>query len=91
MTTKINYSHPKAKSEFVGYKEITSSQLNHHLLGFPANKATGTDNMSSKILKMAVAVILDSLTYIFNQAMTLCSFLLEWNMGRVLPLFKNGC
>jgi hypothetical protein len=30
------------------------------------------------------------LTYIFNQAISLCTFPHEWKIARVIPLFKNG-
>jgi hypothetical protein len=35
-------------------------------------------------------LISDSLTYIFNQAITLCIFPHEWKIARVFLLFKNG-
>jgi hypothetical protein len=38
----------------------------------------------------AAPLISDSLTYIFNQAITLCTFPHEWKIARVIPLFKNG-
>ena len=53
-------------------------------------KATGTDKISNKILKLAAPAISSSLTYIFNQAITLCTFPDEWKMARVSPLYKNG-
>ena len=54
------------------------------------SKATGLDKMSSKVLKIAAPVISDSLTYIFNQAVTLCTFPNGWKIARVISLFKNG-
>ena len=48
------------------------------------------DKISSKVLKIAAPVISDSLTYIFNQAVTLCTFPNGWKIARVIPLFKNG-
>ena len=48
------------------------------------------DKISSKVLKIAAPVISDSLTYIFNQAVTLCTFSNGWKIARVIPLFKNG-
>jgi hypothetical protein len=54
------------------------------------NKATGLDNISSKVVKIAAPVISDSLTYIFNQSIILCTFPNEWKVARIIPLFKNG-
>ena len=58
--------------------------------GLSGNKATGIDNISCKIIKIAAPAISDSLTFIFNQAITLSSFPNEWKMARVIPLYKNG-
>ena len=58
--------------------------------GLSSNKATGIDKISCKILKIAAPAIADSLTYIFNQAITLSSFPNEWKMARVIPLYKSG-
>jgi hypothetical protein len=62
----------------------------HFIHPLSSNKATGLDKISCKIIKIAALVIADSLTYIFNQAITLSSFPDEWKMARVIPLYKSG-
>ena len=42
------------------------------------------------MIRMATPAIADSLTYIFNQAVTLASFPDEWKIATVIPLFKSG-
>ena len=79
-----------AKSEFAAFQPVTVSQISHLLHGLSGNKATGTDKISYKIIKLAAPVISDSLTLIFNQAITLSSFPDEWKIARVVPLYKNG-
>ena len=79
-----------AKSEFTQFKLITVEKLYHLLSGLSSNKATGVDKISSKILRIASPIISNSLTYIFNQAVTLCSFPLEWKVAKVTPLYKSG-
>ena len=60
-------------------------------MDFPTIKPLiGIDKISSKIIKLAAPVISDSLTLIFNQAITLSSFPNEWKVARVMPLYKNG-
>lgn len=54
---------------------------------FNPHSATGLDKISSKI---AAPIISNSLTYIFNEAITLYTFPNEWEIARVIPLFKNG-
>ena len=63
-----------AKSEFAAFQPVTVSQIFHLLHGLSSNKATGIDNISCQITKLAAPVISDSLTLIFNKAITLPSF-----------------
>ena len=79
-----------AKSEFAAFQPVTVSQISHLLHRLSGNKATGIDKISCKIIKLAAPVISDSLTLIFNQAITLSSFPDEWKIARVVPLYKNG-
>ena len=79
-----------AKSEFAAFQDVTVSYVSHLLHGLSSNKATGIDKISCKIIKLATLVISDSLTLIFNQAITLSSFPDEWKIARVIPLYKNG-
>ena len=80
----------KAKSEFSAFQPVIVSNVYHLLHGLSSNKATGVDKISSKIIKIAAPAISDSLTYIFNQAITLSLFPHEWKTARVIPLYKNG-
>ena len=79
-----------AKSEFAAFQHVTVNHVSHLLHGLSSNKATGIDKISCKIIKLATPVISDSLTLIFNQAITLSSFPDEWKIARVIPLYKNG-
>jgi hypothetical protein len=65
----------------------TESVICYLLYGLSGNKATGIDKISCKIIKIAVPAISDSLTLIFNQAITLSSFPNEWKIARVIPLY----
>ena len=79
----------KAKSEFAAFQPTNVNNVYQLLSGLSCNKATGLDKISCKIIKIAALVIADSLTYIFNQAITLSSFPDEWKlMARVIPLYK---
>ena len=79
-----------AESEFAAFQPVTVSHVCRLLHGLSSNKATGIDKISCKIIKIAAPAISDSLTFIFNQAITLSSFPNEWKMARVIPLYKNG-
>ena len=54
------------------------------------NKATGLDDVSSKILKLARPAIVNSLTYIINVSLTSGVFPNKWKEARVTPLHKGG-
>ena len=64
----------KVESEFTAFQPVTINQVYKLLTGLPSNKATGVDKNFSKIIKVASPAIADSLTHIFNQAVTLSSF-----------------
>ena len=60
-------------------------------MDFPTIKPLASiKSLPIKIIKLAAPVISDSLTLIFNQAITLSSFPNEWKVARVMPLYKNG-
>ena len=80
----------KPKSEFSTFQPVTKNKVYQMLCNLSSGKSTGIDRISNKILKLAAPVIADSLTYIFNQAITLCTFPDEWKIARLIPLFKNG-
>jgi hypothetical protein len=48
------------------------------------------EDPGDEVVKIAAPAISDSLTYIFNQAITLSLFPHEWKTARVIPLYKNG-
>ena len=78
------------KSEFPAFQPVTVRHVYHLLLGHSSNKATSVDKISCKIIKIAALVISDTLTHIFNQAITISSFPDEWKTAKVIPVFKNG-
>ena len=81
------------ESEFAAFQPVTVNHVNQLLTGLSSNKATGVDKISCKIIKIASPAISDSLTHIFNQAITLSLFPDEFNVlntAIVIPLYKNG-
>ena len=76
--------------EFAAFQHTTVDNVYQLLSRISSNKATGIDKISCKMIRMAAPAIADSLTNIFNQAITLASFPDEWKIARVIPLFKSG-
>lgn len=60
------------------------------LCDVPCGKYSGVDRISNKIFKIAAPVIADLLIYIWNQAITLCTFPNEVKIAKSTPSFKSG-
>ena len=71
-------------------KNIESSRVLKLLKGLNVAKATGIDNISNRILKIAAPIIYQSLTDIFNLSISSSVFPSEWKMAKVAPIFKSG-
>ena len=54
------------------------------------SKATGTDNVGPRLLKLAAPYISDDITYICNQSINKSTFPRKWKEAKVSPLHKNG-
>ena len=72
-------------------KEVTTSDVIKKLQEVNVAKATGHDNISNKVLKIAAPVISKSLADLFNLSITTNTFPdHSWKFGKVFPLFKSG-
>ena len=60
------------------------------LEALPTRKATGLDNISSRLLKEATPVIAPSLTNIINLSLSTGVFPDKWKYAKVFPIFKEG-
>ena len=75
-------------SELSEFRTVANANVQKE--GLSLAKATGIDNISGKILKVAALAISSSLTYIINHAIISCCFPDDWKVARVLPLHKKG-
>ena len=72
-------------------KEVTTSDVIKKLQEGNVAKATGHDNISNKVLKIAAPVISESLADLFNLSITTNTFSdHSWKFAKVFPLFKSG-
>ena len=53
------------------------------------SKATGLDNISAKLPRECPDLLVESLTYIFNESLMTGLFPDEWKSARVTPLYKK--
>ena len=54
------------------------------------NKASGTDMIGPRLLKLAAPFIADEITFICNHSITNSVFPSKWKEAKVAPLHKNG-
>ena len=54
------------------------------------NKATGMDQLSIKLVKLAAPLITHAMTVMFNKLIALGTFPCEWKISKVTPVYKSG-
>ena len=69
---------------------ITSDFVDKEIRSMSVNKASGLDELSCSVLKLARPVIVESLTYILNLSLSTGIFPTPWKEAKVLPLHKGG-
>lgn len=55
-----------------------------------SSKATGTDSIGPRLLKLAAPYIADDITFICNHSINTSTFPNKWKEAKVSPLYKNG-
>ena len=66
------------------------NKVENILKSLDISKATGTDNIGPRLLKVAASVIADSITFICNCSIQNSVFPDKWKDAKVSPLHKNG-
>ena len=79
-SSNVHLCLPKISPEFLS-REIDQMSV---------NKATGLDDVSCKILKLAKPAIVDSLTYLMNMSLSTGIFPCAWKETKIIPLHKGG-
>ena len=69
---------------------LTKDKVEKYLKNLDLSKATGTDNIGPRLLKLSASFISESITYICNKSIQNSEFPSKWKEGKVTPLFKNG-
>ena len=79
----------RATSNFK-FQAVSEFKVYRLLLSLNPCKSTGIDKIPAKIIRIASPVIANSLTKIFNMAISNEFVLSEWKLARVTPLHKKG-
>ena len=72
-----------------GLKFTKNTSIIPRLKKLSPHKATGSDNMSCRLLHEGASLLSESLTYIFNLSIVPCRFPQQWKIATVIPLFKQ--
>ena len=69
---------------------ITESKVIDCLKNISSNKASGIDNISERMLKLAAPIIAPSIARLINYSFITSVFPQRWKTAKVTPLFKGG-
>ena len=72
------------------FSEMTTQQTLKLIQAISANKATGIDGLSARLVKIAAPAIAPSLTKLMNICITTGVFPSAWKVARITPLHKSG-
>ena len=72
------------------FREISEEEVLTLLLNMSTNKATGMDQLSIKLVKLAAPLITHAMTVMFNKSTALGTFPCEWKISKVTPVYKSG-
>ena len=69
--------------------QISRDKVVNLLLSIPVYKATGNDEVSAKLLRIAAPAIADSLCKLINFCIEKQTFPTKWKVGKVTPIYKG--
>ena len=69
---------------------IDKHKVLKYLSNIDVSKATGTDNIGPRLIKLAAPYIADDITFICNHSINNSIFPNKWKEAKVSPLYKNG-
>ena len=72
------------------FYEIDPSRVLNLLLKVDIARATGLDQISNKVLKLAAPIIYRQLTDLFNLSVRSGVFPVDWKLAEVSPIYKTG-
>ena len=72
------------------FNSCSSNKVRKLLEKLETKKATGLDNLPSKMLNIVAGVMASSLAFLFHQSISTGIVPTEWKLARVTPIFKKG-
>ena len=78
------------ENNYFSIPHISQEKVEKYLKNIDISKATGSDNIGPRLLKLAAPFISDSLKHICNHSINNSTFPDKWKEGKVRPLHKSG-
>ena len=85
MSAPFTPSHPTLNELEIPVEMVVTS-----LKQLDINKATGSDGIPVRLLKVTADQIAPSLTMLFNKSLRLGIFPGDWKLANIVPIFKKG-
>ena len=79
-----------SNGEHFTFKGVTDEYVLEYLSSLPDKKATGVDDISSKLLKISAKEVSPIITFLVNKSLHTGIFPNKWKKARVCPIFKGG-
>ena len=86
----VNIPNTDNQKNVFNFQYVDNEYVLKELLSLPDNKATGVDDIPSKLLKLCAEEIVSPLTYIINLSLSTGIFPNNWKKARICPVFKGG-
>ena len=72
------------------FSQVTEQECLDIVNNIPSNKATGLDDISARLVKLAAPFVSISVTHIINLSLRTGSIPQEWKSAKIVPIFKSG-
>ena len=80
----------KGSDDKLLFPDVSTQEVCDIIQAIPSDKATGTDGLSIKLLKLAAPAIIESLTKLINICIARGVFPTVWEEAKATPLYKSG-
>ena len=77
-------------SEILENIDIEQGIIRKHILELNVRKATGPDEIHTRVLREGVDSITEALRLIFNRSLRFVEIPQDWKLANVIPIFKKG-
>ena len=69
---------------------VVSKQVSLAMNKFETSNGFGPDKISSDFLKIAISILAEPLSQVFNLSSSVRIFLDQWKIARIAPIYKHG-